>query len=221
MFPEGGCGRHASFDHRTMGAESEDPEWVLKEWQAGRVQRRDLYDAVRGAMKQAARRGIGYITANGFNEHDVDDVVYKSFCELENQDPFQMQTLIGFARRIADMRGRDRGRELIRERERIKAITADRAIQAELTFSEVDALESAKNEETARLAIQCLDTLTAPQRSVVTATIMGRMSLSDWALQEGKTHQAASTQRSRALTALRKCVDHKLRSQQSGKEESR
>lgn len=200
-----------------MAAETDDSERVLEAWRAGRVERAALYDAVREAMYQGARRGIGSIISNPPNEDDVGDVVFEAFCEFEGVDPLGLQSMLGFAKHLAFQRGRDRGRAIIREREKITGLTKDRAVQTELEFGDVDVQLAQKREVLARLATECLDSLTVEQRSVVTATVMEPMSLSDWALREGKTHQAASRQRARAIESLRRCVDHKLRSQQDGK----
>jgi DNA-directed RNA polymerase specialized sigma24 family protein len=202
-----------------MTANADDPEQVLEAWRAGRVERRDLYAAVRASMWQGARRGISWITSTKADDADVEDVVYDSFCEFERQIPNEMKSLRGFAARIAFQRGRDRGRAILRDRKKLTVDLADPSYKAELEFADVDAQLAERRAVLADLALECLDTLTAEQRSVVKDTIMAHMSLSDWALREGKSHQAASRQRSRAVDSLRRCVDHKMRNQNGEKED--
>ena len=199
-----------------MDADTDDSEWVLDEWRAGRVERRALYEAVTETMHQGARRGIAAITAMRANDDDVWEVVYEAFCEFEGKDPLGLRSLLGLAHQIAFQRGRDRGRKIIREREKIDQLSEDRALQGELEFHDVDVQLAQRREVLARMATACLDALTADQRSVITATVMEPMSLSDWALREGKSHQAASRQRARALESIHRCVEQKLRSQRGG-----
>jgi DNA-directed RNA polymerase specialized sigma24 family protein len=201
-----------------MAAETDDSERVLEAWRAGRVTRTALYEAVADTLHQGARRGITATIAQPANEDDVGNVVYDAFCELERKDPLELRSLLGMANRIAFQRGRDRGRTIVKERENIKTLVQDPALHGELEFHDEDLQVAQRREVLAQIATECLDGLTAEQRSVVAATVMEPMSLSDWALREGKSHQAASRQRTRALEALHRCVDRKLRSQQDGKE---
>ncbi len=60
-----------------------DDEEALGAWRQGRVERRDLFEAVRAPMRQAAKQGIGSITASAPAPHDVDDAVTDAFLELE------------------------------------------------------------------------------------------------------------------------------------------
>jgi hypothetical protein len=83
------------------------------------------------------------------------------------------------------------------------------AITDDPQFRDDDIRAAAAREVLVGHALDCLATLTDEQRDVVGATIMGHESLSDWALRNGKTHQAASRQRSRALEALHQCVQCK------------
>jgi RNA polymerase sigma factor (sigma-70 family) len=201
-----------------MAADTDDSERMLEASQAGREQRTALYEAVTDTMHQGARRGIAAITARPPNEDDVGDVVYEAFCEFEKMDPNELRALRGMAHHLAFQRGRDRGRAIIRQREKINKLSEDRALVGELEFREVDVQIAQRREVLARTAIECLEALPADQQSVVAATVMESMSLSDWALREGKSHQAASRQRTRALESLRRCVSGELRSQQDGKE---
>jgi DNA-directed RNA polymerase specialized sigma24 family protein len=123
------------------------------------------------------------------------------------------------AYQVAFQRGRDRGRKIIQQREQIDLVSKDRALLGDLEFREVDAQIAQRREALARTASECLGALPADQQSVVAATVMESMRLSDWALREGKSHQAASRQRTRALESLRRCVNRKRRSQQDGKEQ--
>src|SRR3546814_1839889 len=72
-------------------------------------------------MRRAARRGIRRILAETPDEGDVDDVVFKAFTEFLDKDPSDIRrSPTGFACTIADRRGRDRARSIIREREQIQ-----------------------------------------------------------------------------------------------------
>jgi DNA-directed RNA polymerase specialized sigma24 family protein len=199
-----------------MDVDADDPERLLEGWRAGRVQRRDLYRAVREAMHQGARRGIGWVLAADPNEQDIEDVVYDAFLEFEAKDPLEVDSLVGLAKHMARLRGIDRGRAIIRERRNIMSELTDRAYQADLEFAADDVRLAGEREVLSRDASDCLASLPADQLSVVTATIMERMSLSDWALNEGKTHQAASRQRTRALESLKRCVQANVRRRQDG-----
>jgi DNA-directed RNA polymerase specialized sigma24 family protein len=76
-------------------------------------------------------------------------------------------------------------------------------------FQDDDVRAAAAQEVLISHALDCMEVLTEEQRDVVRATIMGHASLSDWALRNGKSHQAASRQRTRALEALHRCVQSK------------
>jgi RNA polymerase sigma factor (sigma-70 family) len=206
-------------DIQVMTANAGDPEQALEEWRAGRVARRDLYVAVREAMWQGARRGISRITSAEADVQDVEDVVYDAFCEFELQNPNEIQSLRGFAAHIARQRGCDRGRAILRELKKQTVVLADPAYKADLEFADVDAQLAEQRAVLADLAMECLDTLTDEQRSVVEDTIMARMSLSDWALRAGKSHQAASRQKLRAIDSLSRCVDRKLKNNDGEKED--
>lgn len=210
----GGCGGRGSFDTEVMDADAENSKRVLEEWRIGRAQRGDLYTAVRGGMYQGARRGLRTVLRGDPDEQDVEDVIYDAFCEFEAKDPHDIHSLLGLASHIARLRGIDRGRAIVRERQKMESALTDRAYQAELDFTDND-LQRARNYELNDLyAADCVQLLSDAQRSVVTATIVERTRLSDWALLHGKSHQAAGRQRDRALDTLRRCVQAKSGSPQ-------
>jgi DNA-directed RNA polymerase specialized sigma24 family protein len=197
-------------------------EALLEDWRGGRADGADLYRALRDAMYQAARQGIGMITSSDPDPHDVEDAVYSAFRELERQDPANVVSLVGLAKKIAYRRGQDGGRRVVRSREQMGDMLADRAVKAEVQFRDDDVRAAADQEVLAGHALGCLEALTVEQRDIVRATLMDRESLSNWALRAGKTHQAASRQRSRALESLRRCIEVKrsgLRSVQGGNDE--
>jgi DNA-directed RNA polymerase specialized sigma24 family protein len=182
---------------------------LLERWRAGGATTRDLYSAVREDMYQAARRGIGFITSDSPDRQDVEEVVYEAFREFEAQDPAAVRSIIGLARRIAYCRGQDAGRAIIRNREQIRGLSRDRAVRASIEFSDEDVHVAAQREVLVGYAMHCLDSLPDEQRDVVRATVMGRETLSNWALRAGKSHQAASRQCERALRSLARCVKSK------------
>lgn len=197
-----------------MDADAENSKWVLEEWRAGRAQRGNLYTAVRKGMYQGARRGLRTVLGGDPNEQDVQDVGYDAFCKFEAKDPHDIHSLIGLATRIAQVRGIDRGRAIVRERRKMESQLTDRAYQAELDFADDDRRQAGERELLAEYAADCLESLPEGQRSVVTATIVGQTRLLDWALLHGKSHQAAGRQRTRALDTLKGCVQAKSGSQQ-------
>jgi DNA-directed RNA polymerase specialized sigma24 family protein len=205
----GGCGQARPYDIRVMEDTETDLEALLEDWRGGRADGADLYPALRQAMYQAARQGIGVITSWDPDPQDVEDAVYDAFRELEQQDPVNVVSVVGLARKIAYRRGQDAGRKIVRRREHIRDTLADRAVTAEVQFRDEDVRAAADQEVLAGDALGCLEALTDEQRDVVRATLMGRESLSDWALRTGKTHQAARRQRGRALESLRRCIEVK------------
>jgi hypothetical protein len=68
------------------------------------------------------------------------------------------------------------------------------------------------------MAEGCFERLTEEQRDLVTKTIMGQELLSDWALRKGRSHQAASRQRRRAIEAIRRCIASKQSERITGRE---
>lgn len=183
-----------------------DTEELLENWRKGHAKRADLYRAVRKPMYQAARQGIGRITSLDPDPQDVEDVVYVAFEELERQDPAEVASLVGLAKRIAFRRGQDAGRKIIREREQMRAMMID-LIVTDVPASDDEVRAAADEEVLVGHALECLDRLPEDQRDVVEATVMRRENLSDWALRKGKSHQAASRQRDRAVAALRRCIE--------------
>lgn len=186
-----------------------DDEDLLGAWRRGSADRGDLYRTVRTPMYQRARQGIGSITSSDPHPQDVEDAVYNAFLELERRDPAEVVSIVGLAKMIAYRRGQDIGRKIIRVREQISVLMTDRAVTAELEFRDDEVLAAAEQEVLLGHALDCMGGLTEEQRDIVRATVMARESLSDWALRAGKTHQAASRQRARALESLRRCIESK------------
>lgn len=186
-----------------------DYEELLGAWRRGCVDRAALFAAVRGAMRHKARRGIRSITSDEPDPHVVEDVVYEAFVELERHDPSIVTSVVGLAAVIAYRRAQDAGRKIIREREGMRDMLATFPVVADPQYHEDDVRAAAEDEIHTRYALECMRNLTAEQRDVVRATIIGNETLSDWALRAGKTHQVASRQRQRAIAALRRCVKSK------------
>jgi DNA-directed RNA polymerase specialized sigma24 family protein len=158
-------------------------------------------------MYQAARQGVVSITAQHPDDQDVEDAVFTAFKELEQKDPTTVTSIVGLARRVAYRRGQDRGRAAVRRREQIYRALEDPAFIEATTVTEQEvALETAR-ERLYEQAMRCLDELTDDQADVLRATVMGDEGLSDWAFRNGKSHQAASRQRDRALKALARCIE--------------
>lgn len=178
---------------------------LVQRWQTGYGDVRGLYELLREGMHQAARRGIQRVLAKPPDEHRVQDVVYTAFVELLRGDPAAMTSPVGLARTIAYRRGIDEGRKILRERQRISSIDALDIANSLPDRREI--LAAAEEEALHQLVTRCLETLTTDQRAVVRATVMAGQTLSDWALAAGTSHQAVSRQRSRALEALRRCVN--------------
>jgi DNA-directed RNA polymerase specialized sigma24 family protein len=182
-----------------------DDDELLGSWRRGGVDRLALFAAVRAPMRQGARRGIQSITARLADEHDVEDVVYHAFQELERHDPAEVHTAVGLAKRIAYRRGQDRGRQVVREREQMRRMLVGLADVEDQRIAHNDVLAAIEEEALIEQAMACMKCLTNEQRDLVQATIMEGENLSDWALRQGKSHQSASRQRSRAIGALRRC----------------
>lgn len=185
------------------------PDWdrLLDDWRAGRAQTADLYAALRRPMYQAARQGVVSITAQHPDDQDVEDAVFTAFKELEQKDPTTVTSIVGLARRIAYRRGQDRGRAAVRRREQIDRALEDPAFIEATTVTEQEVALEAARERLYEQAMRCLDELTDDQADVLRATVMGDEGLSDWAFRNGKSHQAASRQRDRALKALARCIE--------------
>jgi DNA-directed RNA polymerase specialized sigma24 family protein len=218
----GGCGSSRVLDYLAMADAASDFQGLLHDWVHGRVDRRQLYLALRDPMRQSARRGIRSIIRGTPPEHIVEDAVSAAFLELEKQDPGRVTSLVGLAKRIAYRRGQDGARSALTEHFRMENAVSALAVLTEPPLDDQETLATAEQVEILVLhALDCLDGLTDDQRSVISATVMAGENLSDWALRNGKSHQAASQQRSRALKALRSCVDGKLRFERVQKKEGR
>lgn len=193
-----------------------EPDWdrLLDDWRSGRAQTAELYGALRGPMYRAARQGVRSITAQRPDAQDVEDAVFTAFKELEQKDPTTVTSIVGLARRIAYRRGQDRGRTAVRRREQIDRAMEDPAFVEAMAVTEQEVGVEAERERLYVQASACLDELTPDQADVVRATVMGDEGLSDWAFRNGKSHQAASRQRDRALKALARCIERQQRDQE-------
>jgi len=201
-----------------MDDDSPELDELVERWQTGYGGVGSLYGSLREGMHQSARRGIQRVIAKPPDEHRVSDVVYTAFLELLRGDPATVTSPVGLAKTIAYRRGIDEGRRILRERQRIAGLDA---VEVASTLPDQhEILAAAEEEALHQLVTQCLQALTADQRAVVQATIMGGQTLSDWALTAGTSHQAVSRQRSRALESLRRCVKRQ-RDGSAGKEASR
>ena len=201
-----------------MDDDARELEELVERWQTGYGDVRSLYESLRDGMHQHARRGIQRVIAKPPDEHRVSDVVYTAFIELLRGDPAAMTSPVGLAKTIAYRRGIDEGRRILRERQRISSLDALEVATSLPDKREI--LAAVEEEALHQLVTKCLEVLTAEQRAVVRATVMGSQTLSDWALTAGTSHQAVSRQRSRALDALRRCVNRQ-RAAADGKETSR
>lgn len=188
--------------------ETEAGELLLR-WRQGQLDEGALYEAVRGAMRRGARRGIASITSSDPDPRDVEDAVYDAFVQLRDMDPAGVSTVIGLARQVAYRRGQDIGRDIVRQRKQDERLVADPLARAAAEFRDEDARAAAQDEKVLAVAYGCFEHLTEEQRDLIKATIMGPESLSDWALRRGKSHQAASRQRMRGIKALKRCIDSK------------
>jgi len=181
----------------------------LLRWRQGRLDESVLYAAVRGPMYQAARSGISSITSSDPHPQDIEDAVYDAFVQLWAKDPADVSSVTGLAKVIARRRGQDIGRRVVREREQIEGLLANPLAVAAVEFDDEDVRAAEEDERVLAMAEKCFERLTEEQRDVVTKTIMGQEQLSDWALRKGRTHQAASRQRRRAIEAIRRCIASK------------
>ena len=199
-----------------MAAEDDpeaDAEYVLERWRAGRATELDLYRVVSAAMDQAAKRGLWRMLGEEPDPHDVQTAVVDAFRELWAKDPCGIDRLVGLAATIADKRGRDRGRAVIAENKKMRKLTDKLGDQLQL--AELDAEDAAARAELMTLAQPCFAALTPEQRDVLTFTYVRGGTLSDWAHQRGKTHQAAVRQRKRAEAAVLRCVQRRREGQGS------
>lgn len=192
-----------------MDESGTDGEELLLRWRQGRLAERVLYTAVREPMYQAARRGIFSIISSVPDLQDVEDAVYDAFVQLRAKDPADVYSVTGLAKVIARRRGQDIGRKVVRAREQIEELLANPLAMADVEFHDEDVRAAEDDERVLAMAEECIERLTEEQRDLVTKTIMGQEQLSDWALRKGRTHQAASRQRRRAIEAIKRCIASK------------
>ena len=198
-------------------ASEDDGNDLLDRWRRGDRDDSAWFRLLRRPMTVAAGRGIRRMTGRPANDGDVGEAVYKAFQEFIDCDPDNVTTPVGLAVQIAYRRGQDVGRALNQIREfpdselgvRLErdpriSLTSDRPRHPEDELLKAE--QAMERERLAELALGCVEQLLAGQRDVVRATILGDMSLSDWANEGGKSYQAADQQRKRALAALMKCV---------------
>ncbi|MXZ85676.1 MAG: sigma-70 family RNA polymerase sigma factor [Acidimicrobiia bacterium] len=165
-----------------------------------------LFKEVGDALRSGARRGIREVVKSVPTEHDVEEVAVQSFNELWRKDQSSVRSPAGLAYRIAYRRGVDRGRRLLRERRR------DRAVGTELldTSHQVSDLDEADFAETMAVVQRCKDHLTVEQREVISATVEGTvdgtMPLKEFAEERGTTYEACRRMLKRGIDALAKCV---------------
>lgn len=201
-----------------MDESGTDAEELLLRWRQGRLDVRDLYIAVREPMHQAARSGIFSIISSDPDLQDVEDAVYDAFVQFSAKDPADVFSVTGLAKVIARRRGQDIGRRVVREREQIEELLADPLAMAAVEFHDEDVRAAEEDERVLAMAKECFERLTEEQRGLVTKTIMGQEQLSDWALRKGRTHQAASRQRRRAIEAIKRCIASKQSKRTTGRE---
>jgi DNA-directed RNA polymerase specialized sigma24 family protein len=192
-----------------MDESGTDTEGLLLRWRQERLDVRDLYAAIREPMHQAARRGIRWITSSDPDPRDVEEAVADAFKQLWDMDPAEVTSVIGLAKTIALRRGQDIGRDVVREREGIKKFIADPLANPAVEFSNEDVRAAEEEEELLGMAKDCVERLPEEHRDLVVHTIMGPETLSDWALRKGKSHQAASKQKRKAVEAIQRCIESK------------
>jgi DNA-directed RNA polymerase specialized sigma24 family protein len=201
-----------------MDQSETDAEGLLLGWRQGQLNVRALYIAVREPMYQAARSGIYSITSSDPDPQSVEDAVYDAFVQLSDKDPADVSSVIGLAKVIARRRGQDIGRRVVREREQIEELLANPLAMAVMEFHDQDVRAAEEDERVLAMARGCLGWLTEEQRDLVTKTIMGQEQLSDWALRKGRSHQAASRQRTRAIETIKRCIASKRNGGTTGRQ---
>lgn len=168
----------------------------------------ELFGALRDPMRRGARRGVRRILARAPDEADVDDVLFKAFHEvLKVARNGVNRSLEGLGYNVAYKRGMDRARSIIRERNGIKKQAWE---LHQLNVSAEEESEAAARERLLRFGQECMDVLTPEQRAVIEATVQRQERLSDWVTVRGTSYEAGRRMRSRAIAALRRCVDAKL-----------
>jgi DNA-directed RNA polymerase specialized sigma24 family protein len=192
----------------------DDPERLIVAWNFS-ANALEVFKELRDPMRQAARRGLRFVLSQAPNEGDVDDVVTRAFSEvLKDISDEVKRDPVAFAKVVAHRRGVDRGRVIIREREKIKDLV--REVERHRVTGE-DLAAAAARERRLRAAEQAMSELTAQQRDVIERTVMGQESLSDWTLERGTSYEAGRRLRARGLEALRKQIE----GSESGRPEGR
>ena len=101
----------------------DDPERLIVAWNFS-ANALEVFKELRDPMRQAARRGLRFVLSQAPNEGDVDDVVTRAFSEvLKDISDEVKRDPVAFAKVVAHRRGVDRGRVIIREREKIKDLS--------------------------------------------------------------------------------------------------
>ena len=201
-----------------MDESGSDTEGLLLRWRQGRLDESTLYVAVRDPMRQAARRGIRSITSSDPDPQDVNDAVYDAFVQLKEINPAQVSSVIGLAKTIADRRGRDVGRKVVRQREQINDFLSNPVVRAAVEFHDEDVRAAEEEEERLVMVTDCIERLPEEHRDLVEHTIKGQETLSNWALRKGKSHQAASKQKRKAIEAIQRCIESKRSEGTAGQE---
>ena len=196
-------------DYLSMAPDKSTAQQTLAEWRAGRLSRDDLYDHAYPAMRQGARRGFAIMMSSAPTAAELDEVTATAFLELERQDKTRVKSISGMAGSIAYRRAQDLVRKRINATKNDLSVVDDRAYEYRTEFADLDAAEAERRFELGDLAAECVQALPPEQRDVVQATVMADESLSDWARQRGKSHQAASRQKERALKAVTRCLAEK------------
>lgn len=192
----------------------DDAERLIVAWNLS-ADALEVFKEFRDPMRQAARRGLRFVLSQAPNEGDVDDVVTRAFREvLEDISDEVKRDPVAFAKVVARRRGIDRGRVIVRERERIKAL--EREVDRHRVTGE-DLAAAAAKERRFHAAELAMNKLTAEQRDVIERTVMGQESLSDWTLERGTSYEAGRRLRARGLEALRKRIEE----DESGRTEGR
>ena len=195
-----------------MTANGDDELVELMElWRARGASVTALFEELRDPMRQAARSGLRRILARAPNEDDVDDAVFTAFKVVLRKDPAEIKhSILGFARTVAYRRGMDKARTIIREREQVKS----QAWQLNpLLVTAEDEARGADRDELLRRALDCMGSLTEPQRDVIQATLQRQESLSDWTARRGKSYEAGRRMLERGLASLRRCIEAKRKAE--------
>ena len=187
-------------------------EWLVRDDMADRLA---LFLEVGDAMRAGARKGIRRVLSSVPSEHDVEEVAVQSFNELWRLDRSGIESLTGMAHRIADRRGMDRGRRVMRE------WRSTRAGDVELLGVPDAASDHRPDDVAATMAIvqRCKEHLTIDQRELISATVEGTidgtMPLKEYAQRRGTSYEACRRMLNRGIAALRRCLQAALRTEKS------